>query len=482
MWVATRLGRLFVTRNADAGDPSAVTFTASTRRARRRASSAASRSTRRPQPRVRVLLGLQRGDPDHAGPRLRRALRPPHGPRALPRHLARPRRPADHRRRLRRRHGRPVRGDGLRRPAPARQGAALEQRRRRIAAGLGPRADDRAVRGASSTPRRTGARPTACDCRGATATNLGRVLVALLELVVAPALVGASTLAARRWGEASAGWSARSRPSSGPSCSSPPTSTAALRGQDGERDAARARRPQRLRPRLRAHGAARRLAREPRCRLGGRGGDRRPARDRRGRAARRTRRRHALAARGSPRAAARRAARAADAGAPPRWDLALRMVLTAVLVVSLAAAASRLGPVVGGMLAALPALASILAVFTHEQHGARGPRLPSARNAQRHGGIRRLLRPRGRARRPGGRRRDLRRRPRSPPSACRARRRPPLAALAPSRIRLISRRSFQLARRIAMAIIGAPIFEKPAGSPRLRSVIRVPPSGVSAHV
>jgi hypothetical protein len=40
-----------------------------------------------------------------------------------------------------------------------------------------------------------------------------------------------------------------------------------------------------------------------------------------------------------------------------------------VLVVSLAAAASRFGPVVGGMLAALPALASILAVFTHERYG-----------------------------------------------------------------------------------------------------------------
>jgi hypothetical protein len=46
------------------------------------------------------------------------------------------------------------------------------------------------------------------------------------------------------------------------------------------------------------------------------------------------------------------------------------MVLTAVLVVSLTTAASRLGPVVGGVLAALPALASILAVFTHEQQGA----------------------------------------------------------------------------------------------------------------
>jgi hypothetical protein len=54
----------------------------------------------------------------------------------------------------------------------------------------------------------------------------------------------------------------------------------------------------------------------------------------------------------------------------PRWDLPFRMALTALLVVSLAAAASRLGPVVGGLLAALPALASILAVFTHEQHGA----------------------------------------------------------------------------------------------------------------
>ncbi|HEX6743154.1 MAG TPA: hypothetical protein VF087_03050 [Solirubrobacteraceae bacterium] len=65
------------------------------------------------------------------------------------------------------------------------------------------------------------------------------------------------------------------------------------------------------------------------------------------------------------------AIRAATPARPPRWDLALRMVLTAVLVVSLTAAASRLGPVVGGVLAALPALASILAVFTHEQHGAR---------------------------------------------------------------------------------------------------------------
>lgn len=61
--------------------------------------------------------------------------------------------------------------------------------------------------------------------------------------------------------------------------------------------------------------------------------------------------------------------RAPLAGPPPRWDLPVRMGLTAALVVSLAAAASRLGPVVGGLLAALPVLASVLAVFTHDQQG-----------------------------------------------------------------------------------------------------------------
>ena len=54
---------------------------------------------------------------------------------------------------------------------------------------------------------------------------------------------------------------------------------------------------------------------------------------------------------------------------PPRWDLALRMALTALLVVSLAAVAGWLGPTAGGILAALPVLACILAAFTHERHG-----------------------------------------------------------------------------------------------------------------
>ena len=42
-------------------------------------------------------------------------------------------------------------------------------------------------------------------------------------------------------------------------------------------------------------------------------------------------------------------------------------------------------------------------------------------------------------------------------------------------------RSFRFARRIAAAITGAPTFPKPEGSPRLRSVIRVPPPGASAN-
>ena len=46
-----------------------------------------------------------------------------------------------------------------------------------------------------------------------------------------------------------------------------------------------------------------------------------------------------------------------------------RMVVTLVLVAVLAAAAARFGPLVGGILAALPVLASILAVATHRLSG-----------------------------------------------------------------------------------------------------------------
>jgi hypothetical protein len=73
----------------------------------------------------------------------------------------------------------------------------------------------------------------------------------------------------------------------------------------------------------------------------------------------------ALAHRALPRGAAPRAP-----APPPRWDLPVRMAMTALLVAALAAAGARLGPTVGGILAALPVLACILAAFTHEQHGA----------------------------------------------------------------------------------------------------------------
>jgi hypothetical protein len=56
--------------------------------------------------------------------------------------------------------------------------------------------------------------------------------------------------------------------------------------------------------------------------------------------------------------------------AAPRWELPLRMALTAALIVGISAAAGRFGPTVAGALAALPTVASVLAVSTHRQHGA----------------------------------------------------------------------------------------------------------------
>lgn len=50
-------------------------------------------------------------------------------------------------------------------------------------------------------------------------------------------------------------------------------------------------------------------------------------------------------------------------------DIPLRMVATAALVVALTGASELLGPLIGGALAALPILASVLAVFTHRDEG-----------------------------------------------------------------------------------------------------------------
>lgn len=54
----------------------------------------------------------------------------------------------------------------------------------------------------------------------------------------------------------------------------------------------------------------------------------------------------------------------------PRWELPLRMALTAAMIVGISAAAGRFGAAVAGALAALPTVASVLAVSTHQQHGA----------------------------------------------------------------------------------------------------------------
>jgi hypothetical protein len=53
----------------------------------------------------------------------------------------------------------------------------------------------------------------------------------------------------------------------------------------------------------------------------------------------------------------------------PWWDIPLRMLLCAALVVGLSVAADRFGSGVGGLLAALPVLASTLAAFTHHDDG-----------------------------------------------------------------------------------------------------------------
>jgi hypothetical protein len=62
---------------------------------------------------------------------------------------------------------------------------------------------------------------------------------------------------------------------------------------------------------------------------------------------------------------------AQPAASPGAGGIPLGMGATALLVISLSACAGALGPVAGGMLAALPILGSVLAVFTHrESNGA----------------------------------------------------------------------------------------------------------------
>lgn len=59
----------------------------------------------------------------------------------------------------------------------------------------------------------------------------------------------------------------------------------------------------------------------------------------------------------------------------PAWDLPLRGLSALALVLVLTAAANQLGPKLSGLLAPFPVITSVLAVFTHAQHGKRELRL-----------------------------------------------------------------------------------------------------------
>ena len=54
---------------------------------------------------------------------------------------------------------------------------------------------------------------------------------------------------------------------------------------------------------------------------------------------------------------------------PPAWDLPLRGASALALVLALTALAGQLGAKLSGLLAPFPVIASVLAVFTHAQHG-----------------------------------------------------------------------------------------------------------------
>jgi len=77
MWVGTRRGRLFVSKNADASDPTAVVFKRiDTRVAAQTLHQRRGDRSGKFKPCLRIVLRLQRLHPDHAGSRFRRAVPP----------------------------------------------------------------------------------------------------------------------------------------------------------------------------------------------------------------------------------------------------------------------------------------------------------------------------------------------------------------------------------------------------------------------
>ena len=53
----------------------------------------------------------------------------------------------------------------------------------------------------------------------------------------------------------------------------------------------------------------------------------------------------------------------------PRWDVPMRMLVAATLVLALTSVAGRLGPRLSGLMAAFPIVTVIVAAFTHTQYG-----------------------------------------------------------------------------------------------------------------
>jgi hypothetical protein len=61
---------------------------------------------------------------------------------------------------------------------------------------------------------------------------------------------------------------------------------------------------------------------------------------------------------------------AGAAALPPKWDIPMRMVVGTAILLAITGLAPRLGPQVSGLLAPLPIFASVLAAFTHRLQGA----------------------------------------------------------------------------------------------------------------
>lgn len=63
------------------------------------------------------------------------------------------------------------------------------------------------------------------------------------------------------------------------------------------------------------------------------------------------------------------------AAVPPWWDLPMRMLVAALLLLAVTTAARLLGPQMSGILAPFPIMTCVMAIFSHAQYGEPGVRL-----------------------------------------------------------------------------------------------------------